>query len=96
MNWKTSCSLSPTSKILSDFTKAEAKKRLPYAERYVFEITGEEQDPDVIFLAFYIYLRGRELVAIKRWFGQTGYTLADAAEETVEQVFGGMNIDIIE
>ena len=83
-------------KILSDFTKAEAKKRLPYAERYVFEITGEEQDPDVIFLAFYIYLRGRELVAIKRWFGQTGYTLADAAEETVEQVFGGMNIDIIE
>ena len=83
-------------KILSEFTKAEAKKRLPYAERYTFEITAEEQEFDVIFLAFYIYLRGRELVAIKRWFGQTGYTLADAAEETVEQVFGGMDIDIIE
>lgn len=83
-------------KILSEFTKTEAKKRLPYAERYTFDLTGEEKDPDVIFLAFYIYLRGRELVAIKRWFGQTGYTLADAAEETIEQVFGGMDIDIIE
>lgn len=83
-------------KMLSEFTRAEAKKRLPYAERYTFEIATDEPDPDVIFLAFYIYLRGRELVAIKRWFGQTGYTLADAADETVEQVFGGMDIDIIE
>lgn len=83
-------------KILSEFTEKEAKKRLPYAERYVFEITGQEEDPDVIFLAFYIYLRGRELVAIKRWFGQTGYTLADAADETVHQVFGDLGIDIIE
>ena len=53
-------------------------------------------DPDVAYLGFYIFLRGRELVAIRRWFGETGYTLADAAEETIEQVFGGMNIDIIE
>lgn len=81
--------------ILSEYTHAESKKRLPYAERYAFEI-GPEQDPDVVFLAFYIYLRGRELVAIKRWFGQTGYTLADAADETIEQVFGGMDIDIID
>jgi hypothetical protein len=35
-------------------------------------------------------------VAIKRWFGQTGYSLADAADEIIEQVFGGMDIDIIE
>lgn len=81
--------------ILSEYTRSEAKKRLPYAERYVFELTGQE-DMDVVFLAFYIYLRGRELVAIKRWFGQTGYTLADAADETIEQVFGGMGLDIIE
>ncbi len=81
--------------ILSDYTKTEASKRLPYAERYAFqEING--LDPDVAFLGFYIFLRGRELVAIRRWFGETGYTLADAAEETIEQVFGGMNIDIIE
>jgi len=81
--------------ILSQYTHSEAKKRLPYAERYVFEITPE-QDLEVLFLAFYIYLRGRELVAIKRWFGQTGYSLADAAEETIEQVFGGMGIDFID
>lgn len=81
--------------ILSEYTRSEAKKRLPYAERYVFDLTGTE-DMDVVFLAFYIYLRGRELVAIKRWFGQTGYTLADAADETIEQVFGGMGLDIIE
>lgn len=81
--------------ILSDYTKAEASKRLPYAERYSFEYSDSD-DPDVIFLGFYIFLRGRELVAIRRWFGETGYTLADAAEETVQQVFGDMNIDIIE
>jgi hypothetical protein len=82
--------------ILSEYTKTEAQKRLPYAERYQFSFEGQE-DPDVVFLSFYIFLRGRELVAIKRWFGQTGYTLADAADDTIDQVFGGMsNIDIIE
>jgi len=74
--------------ILSNYTRSEAKKRLPYAERYAFELTGEEE-ADVVCLAFYIFLRGRELVAIKRWFGQTGYSLADATDETIEQVFGG-------
>lgn len=81
--------------ILTSYTKAEAEKRLPYAERYTFD-EMEDKDPDVIFLAFYIFLRGRELVAIRRWFGETGFTLADLVEETVEQVFGDMNIDIIE
>jgi hypothetical protein len=80
---------------LADFTKVEAQKRLPYAERYVFEYTTD-QDPDVVFLSFYIFLRGRELVAIRRWFGNAGYSLYDAAEETVEKVFGAMNIDVIE
>jgi hypothetical protein len=81
--------------ILAEYTHTEAKKRLPYAERYAFHEAYHE-DPDVIFLGFYIFLRGRELVAIRRWFGETGYSLADAAEDTVEQVFGGMHIDIIE
>lgn len=80
--------------ILSEYTSTESHKRLPYAERYRF--LTENHDADIIFLGFYIYLRGRELVAIRRWFGETGYTLADAADETVEQVFGGMDIDIIE
>ena len=81
--------------ILSEYSHTEAQKRLPYAERYVFDLASQE-DADVVFLGFYIYLRGRELVAIKRWFGETGYSLADAAEETIEQVFGGMGIDIID
>lgn len=81
--------------ILSEYTKIESKKRLPYAERYVFQHEAAT-DPDILFLGFYIFLRGRELVAIRRWFGETGYTLANAAEETVEQVFGGMDIDILE
>jgi len=81
--------------ILSDYTKKETSKRLPYAERYSFK-QSQVTDMDVVFLGFYIFLRGRELVAIRRWFGETGYTLSDAAEETVQQVFGNMDIDIIE
>lgn len=81
--------------ILANYTKTETEKRLPYAERYSFEHSNLA-DPDVAFLGFYIFLRGRELVAIRRWFGETGYTLSDAAEESMEQVFGGMDIDIIE
>jgi len=83
-------------KILSSYTLVETQKRLPYAERYEFHHEGNENDPDVVFLSFYIFLRSRELVAIRRWFGNASYSLADAAEETVEQVFGGMDIDIID
>ena len=83
--------------VLSEYTEAESKKRLPYAERYHFHETETAQDPDVLFLGFYIFLRGRELVAIRRWFGSNDYTLSDAADETMTQVFGEMNhIDIIE
>lgn len=81
--------------ILAEFNKIEGKKRLPYAERYAFE-EAYKTDPDVVFLSFYIFLRNRELVAIKRWCGQTGYSLADAVDETVEKVFGELGIDIIE
>lgn len=81
--------------ILTEYTDRESHKKLPFAERYEFELK-EKDDPDLIFLGFYIFLRGRELVAIRRWFGETGYTLANAAEETIEQVFGGVGIDLIE
>lgn len=96
---KEKCEEAPTAEaalyILSDYTHKEATKRLPYAERYVFDMSPED-NADVMFLAFYIYLRGRELVAIKRWFGQAGYTLADASDETFDQVFGDLGIDLLE
>ncbi len=83
--------------LLADYTKVEAKKRLPYAERYSFNIRDDGEDElDVIFLAFYIYLRGRELVAIKRWFGQIGYAASESTENTLAQVFGEIGIDIID
>ena len=57
--------------ILSEYTKKESSKRLPYAERHEFDHAAG-QDPDIMYLGFYIFLRGRELVAIRRWFGNTG------------------------
>jgi hypothetical protein len=93
------CELASTAEeaftVLKEYTAAESKKRLPFAERYVFDLKSAT-DPEIVFLSFYIFLRGRELVAIKRWFGEAGYSLSDAADDTVEQVFGGMDIDIIE
>lgn len=82
--------------ILAEYAKRETQKRLPYAERYEFDYTSGETDPDILFLSFYIFLRSRELVAIRRWFGDANFTLADAADETIEKVFGGMDLDIIE
>lgn len=84
-------------KYLAEYSETEAKKRLPYAERYGFnavKVTAEEAD--VIFLGFYIFLRGRELVAIHRWLGESGYTLYDALDNTVQEVFGNMDIDILD
>ena len=93
------CELATTAEeafnILSTYTDAETHKRLPYAERYMFH-EFDNDNMDHTYLGFYIFLRSRELVAIRRWFGETGYTLGDAMDETVEQVFGGMDIDIIE
>ena len=80
--------------MLSNFAQVETKKRLPYAERYSFKLDGE--DPEIVFLAFYIFLRSRELVAIRRWYGQAGYSLSDAVDETVDDVFGEMGLDILE
>ena len=82
-------------KALSAYIQSETQKRLPYAERYGFQDVDTNHMDDT-YLAFYIFLRSRELVAIRRWFGEAGFTLGDALDETVEQVFGGMNIDILE
>jgi hypothetical protein len=97
---KEECEHAPTAEdalvILSEYNRRELEKKLPYVERYGFDISDTSIDAEVIFLAFYIYLRGREIVAIKRWFGQSGYSLNDAADEIIEQVFGEMGIDIID
>jgi hypothetical protein len=82
-------------RILSEYTEAESHKRLPFAERFLFqEMEGSEMDDT--YLGFYIFLRSRELVAIHRWFGETSYTLGDAMDELMEQVFGGMDIELID
>jgi hypothetical protein len=82
--------------LIAEYTQKEAQKRLPYAERYLFQTTeAEHSDPEIIYLGFYIFLRGRELVAIRRWFGETGYTLSDAADETIKQVFGDVPLDFM-
>lgn len=94
------CERAPTAEdaltLLSDYTNNESHKRLPYAERYEFQHDNTNQDADVLFLGFYIFLRSRELVAIRRWFGNTNYSIADAAEESISSVFGEMDIDILE
>jgi hypothetical protein len=82
--------------ILSAYTKVESKKELPFVERYDFHELNKDIDADTIFLGFYVFLRTRELVAIRHWFGDTEYTLADAADETVQKVFGDMDIDLID
>jgi hypothetical protein len=82
-------------KILSDYARNESNKKLPYIERYSFS-TAHTLDPDIVFLSFYIFLRSRELVAIRRWFGESGFSVTDAVDETVDAVFGNMNVDIIE
>jgi len=82
--------------ILSEYANKESQKRLPYAERYEFQHDKTDIDPDVVFLGFYIFLRGRELVAIRRWFGKTDFTLGNVSDEIMEKVFGDMDIDIIE
>jgi len=81
--------------ILAEYTETESHKRLPYAERYIFQ-EHDNENMDNTYLGFYIFLRSRELVAIRRWFGETGYTLGDALDKTVDQVFGEMDLDIIE
>ncbi len=80
--------------ILSDYTQKESEKRLPYAERYHFP--AELSETEAVFLSFYIFLRSRELVAIRRWFGEANYNLSDAVDETVHQVFGNMDIDLLD
>jgi hypothetical protein len=81
--------------ILSKYTQSETEKPLPYVERFAFN-TQDHSDSEVVFLSFYIFLRSRELVALRRWFGEEGFNLASAADETVEQAFGSIGVDLIE
>lgn len=82
-------------KILAEYVDRETHKKLPFVERYEFDIKGRS-DPDLLFLSFYIFLRSRELVAIRRWFGKADYTLSEVVDETIEQVFGGIGVDLID
>lgn len=81
--------------ILKEYTERESNKKLPFAERYDFDFRNDV-DPDLVFLGFYIFLRGRELVAIRRWFGEIDYTLAHAADDAVELAFGDVGVDVID
>ncbi len=79
---------------IAEYTETESKKRLPYAERYLFD-AHQKTDLDVAYLSFYIYLRGRELVAIKRWFGETSYSLSDVANDCMGQALNEVSLDSI-
>jgi amino acid adenylation domain-containing protein len=83
--------------IMSEYSSVEAKKPLPSVEAFLFQNISNRtnEDPETKFLGFYIYLRGRELVSIRRWFGSKDFTLADAADETMSAVFAesGYTID---
>jgi hypothetical protein len=82
-----SLSMNDALDILSDVLKHEDKWELPYVERYQFELADDE-DPQVIYIAFYLFMRSRELVVINRAMGKHNYQLADAANESVTHAFG--------
>lgn len=82
--------------LLANYTEKEANKKLPFMERYEFDFSVAAEDPETLFVSFYIFLRSRELVAIRCWFGEGGYTLSAAVDEILEDVFGTVGIDIIE
>ncbi len=79
--------------VLAKYSQSEANKRLPYTERYDFR-QHQSDDPEVVFLGFYIFLRSRELIAIRRWYGETGTNVAaEIAEEAIHDVFGNVDMD---
>ncbi len=73
--------------MITDVLNNEKKWELPHVERYSFEFSTEE-NPQVIFMAFYLFMRSRELVLLNRAAGKFSYQLADAANETIEHTFG--------
>ncbi|MDR3476424.1 MAG: hypothetical protein P4M14_00150 [Gammaproteobacteria bacterium] len=73
--------------IMNDVVRNENKWEMPYVERYIFQWLPEE-NPQVIFMAFYLFMRSRELVAMKSAAGQPLYRLSDVVNETLEQAFG--------
>lgn len=72
--------------ILKAYSEKESQKRLPYTERYLFE-TGTDVH-NVMDLSFFIFLRSRELVAIKRFLGEDDAHLSKVFENTFLDAFG--------
>lgn len=62
---KEQCEHAPTAEeaftILAEYTHSENQKRLPYAERYSFDVSAT-QDSDIVFLAFYMWLLSGDLL----------------------------------
>jgi hypothetical protein len=81
--------------IIKQFAELEASKPLAFVERYLFNFSAAD-DPSLIFLSFYVFIRSRELAAIKRWLGATNYSLADAVDETMQQIFGNVGVDLVD
>lgn len=83
--------------ILKNYSEKESQKRLPYTERYVFETnnshTNDKDANNIIDLGFYIFLRSRELVAIRRWLGEEDAHLSKVFEDTFLHAFGELEID---
>lgn len=73
--------------ILKAYSEKESQKRLPYTERYLFEPT-ETDIHKVMDLSFFIFLRSRELVAIKRWLGEDDAHLSKVFENSFLDSFG--------
>jgi tetratricopeptide (TPR) repeat protein len=78
--------------LLENYCERGVSKDLLPIESYQFDLSFCSSNPNqdelerihVKFLSFYVYLRGRELTSIRRWFGEVNYTLKDAAAETVK------------
>lgn len=80
-------SMSDALDLMSDVIKNEAKWKLPQIERFIFDFS-EEKNPKIVFLAFYLFMRSRELVLIKQITGHSKYKLVDAANEIMQETFG--------
>lgn len=87
--------ISQALEIVKSYAALENKKLVSSVERYEFNFKNCT-DLSIVFLSFYVFIRSRELAAIKRWFGVTDYSLSNAVDEAMEQIFGDLGIDLID
>lgn len=87
--------ISQALEIVKSYAALESNKLISSVERYEFNFKNCT-DLSIIFLSFYVFIRSRELAAIKRWFGTTDYTLSNAVDEAMAQIFGDLGIDLID